>query len=46
MKRSDTHFLKSSKGRIERWRRDDILRVMTEIFVELMTNINIQIQEG
>lgn len=37
------YFVKSSKGRIDRWRRDNILRVMTEVFVELMINVNIQI---
>lgn len=45
MKRSNTYFMKNSKVRIERWRRGNILRVMTEIFVELVTNINIQIKE-
>jgi len=37
------YFVKSSKGRIDRWRRDNILRVMTEVFVELMINVNIHI---
>lgn len=46
MKRSNTYFMKNSKVRIERWRRGNILRVMTEIFVELVTNINIQVKEG
>lgn len=46
MKKPSMYFAKSSKRRIDTWKRDDILRVMTEVFVELMINVNIQVKEG
>lgn len=46
MNRSSMYVIKSSKGRIDTRKRDNILRVMTEVFVELMINVNIQVKEG
>lgn len=46
MKKSSMYFAKSSKGRINTWKRDDILRDMSEVVVELMINVNIQVKEG